>query len=87
MAKKSNVFQDSNGNGSSARVGAFAIIIIACFLASWIVIADKEYLQAAGLFSAMTGTAITLYILGKQKDNQALQLELDREGLKSMTTK
>lgn len=85
MEKKANVFQDSNRNYSSARVGAFVIIAIACFLTCWIVIVDEKYLQAAALFSSMTGVAITLYILGKKEDNRAMKIELGSEGIKSVS--
>jgi uncharacterized MnhB-related membrane protein len=80
---KSGVFQDSKGNWSSARIGAFAIIVIALFLVCWVVIVDKEYIQAAALFGSMTGVAITLYILGKHQD---VKVELGAGGLKSLNT-
>jgi len=79
---QNKVFQDNKGNWSSARIGAFVIIIIALFLVCWVVIADKEYIQAAALFGSMTGVAITLYILGKRQD---VKLELGSEGIKSVS--
>jgi len=81
--ERSKAFQDNKGNWSSARIGAFTIIVIALFLVCWVVIVDKEYIQAAALFSSMTGVAITLYILGKRQD---VKVELGAGGLKSLNT-
>jgi len=82
--KNNSVFQNSSGDWSSARIGAFMIILVV-FLTAWIVIVDKEYVQASILFTSLAGTAITLYILGKNKDNENLKIKLGAKGLESLT--
>jgi len=83
--KNNSVFQNSSGDWSSARIGAFMIILVDLFLTAWIVIVDKEYVQASILFTSLAGTAITLYILGKNKDNENLKIKLGAKGLESLT--
>lgn len=84
--KGNAAFKDARGNWSSARIGAFVIILVSLFLTTWVVIVDKEYMQASALFASMTGVAITLYILGKNQDLKSYKLELGAGGIKSVTS-